>query len=292
VFAPAGARATDFRVAGRARSMYNDVMTTIFLTGATDGLGRALAGRLASEGATLILHGRDQGKLDELAAQTGGTPVLADLADLAQVRQLARDVRQHADRLDVFVSNAGIGGGEPDGRQRRTSADGYELRFAVNYLAGFLLTLELLPLLRATGSARIVNVASLGQAPIDFDDLMIERDYSGGRAYGQSKLSQIMSGFELAARVDPAEVTVNSLHPSTYMPTKMVLAERGYSVDSIEDGVTATRRLAVDPDVAGLTGRFFDRTREARANDQAYDGGARARLWERSLQLVGMPDIA
>jgi NAD(P)-dependent dehydrogenase (short-subunit alcohol dehydrogenase family) len=97
----------------------------------------------------------------------------------------------------------------------------------VNYLAGFLLTLELLPLLKAAGPARIVNVASLGQHPLDFDDLMIEHGYSGTRAYGQSKLAQIMSGFELAQRLPAEEVTVNSLHPSTHMPTKMVLAEIG-----------------------------------------------------------------
>jgi NAD(P)-dependent dehydrogenase (short-subunit alcohol dehydrogenase family) len=217
--------------------------------------------------------------------------VLADLAELAQVRDLARDVRAATDRLDVFVSNAGIGGGEPDGRTRRTSADGYELRFAVNYLAGFLLTLELLPLLRASAPARIVNVASLGQQPLDFDDLMIEHGYSGSRAYCQSKLAQIASGFELAGRVPAAEVTVNSLHPATYMPTKMVLEEIGYHIDTLEDGVTATHRLVADPALAATTGRFFDRTREARADAQAYDAGARAELWQRSLKLVDHPDV-
>src|SRR5215813_5946914 len=109
---------------------------TIFITGATDGLGRALAGRLAADGATLILHGRDHQKLDRTADDIGRArgadrprTVLADLADLAQVRRLAADVRQATDRLDVLLSNAGIGGGQPDGHDRRTSADGYELRF-------------------------------------------------------------------------------------------------------------------------------------------------------------------
>src|SRR5690349_7946619 len=250
----------------------------ILITGATDGLGRALAGRLAADGATLILHGRDRRRLDRAADEIGGTAgtdrprtVLADLAELAQVRRLAADVQQATDRLDVLVSNAGIGGGEPDGHDRRTSTDGYELRFAVNYLAGFLLTLELLPLLRASAPARIVNVASLGQHPLDFDDLMIEHGYSGPRAYSQSKLAQIMSGFELASRVPAAELTVNSLHPGTYMPTKIVLQEIGHSVDTVETGVNATARLAVGADVDGVTGRFFDRQREARADDQAYD---------------------
>jgi NAD(P)-dependent dehydrogenase (short-subunit alcohol dehydrogenase family) len=256
---------------------------TILITGATDGLGHALAERFAADGEELILHGRDA---DKLAKTADGLPgdvrtVVADLAELAQVRRLAAEVRDSTDRLDVLVSNAGIGSGEPDGRHRQTSADGHELRFAVNYLAGFLLTLELLPLVH-----RVVNVASLGQHPIDFDDLMIERGYSGTRAYGQSKLSQIMSGFELATRAP--DVAVNSLHPGTYMPTKIVLREVGHSIDSLETGVEAVRRLAVDD--TG-TGRFFDRTREATANAQAYDAEARRELWRRSLELVGHPGI-
>jgi NAD(P)-dependent dehydrogenase (short-subunit alcohol dehydrogenase family) len=269
-------------------------MGVVLITGATDGLGRALAERLAQDGEELLLHGRDADRLarvaDELAAASEGPAprtVLADLADLAEVRRLAAEIRDATDRLDVLVSNAGIGSGEPDGRDRRTSADGYELRFAVNFLAGFLLTLELLPLLRASAPARVVNVASLGQYPLDFDDLMLERGYDGSRAYAQSKLAQIMAGFELAARVPASEVTVNSLHPATYMPTKMVLQEVGRQVDSIEDGVAATYRLVSDPALAGVTGAFFDRTREARANGQAYDPEARAELWRRATELVG-----
>jgi NAD(P)-dependent dehydrogenase (short-subunit alcohol dehydrogenase family) len=270
---------------------------TIFITGATDGLGRALAERLAVGGATLLLHGRDQQRLDRAAAEiadranaTKPRTFSADLADLSQVRKLADDVRQATDRLDVFVSNAGIGSGEPDGHDRRISADGYELRFAVNYLAGFLLTVELLPLLQASAPARIINVASLGQQALEFDDLMLERDYSGVRAYCQSKLAQIMSGFELAGRIPAAQVTVNSLHPATFMPTKMVLAERGASVDTLETGVASTERLASDPALAGVTGRFFDRTRDARADPQAYDPAARARLWQVSMELTGQAE--
>lgn len=270
---------------------------TILITGATDGLGRALAQRLAAERHELILHGRDPARLEqaagEVAAVGGRRPrtVRADLSDLSQVRQLAAEVRQASDRLDVLVSNAGIGSGEPDGRHRRVSADGYELRFAVNYLAGFLLTLELLALLRASAPARIVYVASIGQHPLDFDDLMLERHYDGTRAYSQSKLAQIMSGFELASRLPASEVTVNSLHPGTYMPTKMVLLERGSSIDDLQVGVASTHRLAVGVDVAGTTGKFFDRNRESRANAQAYDPRARAELWQRSLELVSHADL-
>jgi NAD(P)-dependent dehydrogenase (short-subunit alcohol dehydrogenase family) len=265
---------------------------TILITGATDGLGRALAVQLARDGASLILHGRSRDKLEELASelQTDGashTLAVADLAELRQVRDLAEQVRRDTDRLDVLVSNAGIGSGLPDSRERQTSADGYELRFAVNYLAGFLLTNELLDLIRSSAPARIVYVASIGQHPIDFDDLMIEHGYSGPRAYGQSKLAQIMSGFELAGQLDPDQMTVNSLHPSTYMPTKIVLSEIGHSVDALEEGVAATERLAIGPELAGTTGKFFDRQLEARANPQAYDAEARAELWRRSLDLTG-----
>jgi NAD(P)-dependent dehydrogenase (short-subunit alcohol dehydrogenase family) len=268
---------------------------TILITGATDGLGRALARSLAAAGDTVILHGRDEARLKDVADEIGAAhgralTLRADLADLSQVRRLAEDVRDATDRLDVLVSNAGIGGGLPVGRERATSHDGYELRFAVNYLAGFLLTLELLPLLRRSAPARIVNVASLGQHPIDFADLQIERGYSGGRAYGQSKLAQIMSGFELAGRLPAAEVTVNSLHPATYMPTKMVLEEIGHTVDSLEVGRRATERLVSDPGLP--TGKFYDRTRETRADAQAYDAAARTELWNRSLELVGHADVS
>jgi NAD(P)-dependent dehydrogenase (short-subunit alcohol dehydrogenase family) len=261
-------------------------MSTILITGATDGLGRALAARLATEGHDLLLHGRDRVRLEAVADAIGGKPrtYLADLSDLAEVAALATAVRESSDRLDVLVSNAGIGSGEPDGRERRESANGYELRLAVNYLAGFLLTEELLPLLRRTGGAGIVNVASLGQAPLDFDDLMLTRGYSGTRAYGQSKLAQIMSGFELAARLPADEVTVNSLHPATYMPTKMVLQEIGHQVDDLATGVDAVHALVCGGDRA--TGRFYDRRREARAHAQAYDKAAQAELRRRSLDLV------
>ncbi|MEU9114833.1 SDR family NAD(P)-dependent oxidoreductase [Streptomyces sp. NPDC048483] len=265
---------------------------TILITGATDGLGRALAERLAADGADLILHGRNQDKLDriagEFAARGASRPrtVTANFADLDQVHHMAADIRAATSRLDVLVNNAGIGSGEPDGRTRRTSADGHELRFAVNHLASFLLTLELLPLLRASAPARIVNVASIGQHPIDFDDLMLEHGYHGVRAYGQSKLAQIMSGFELAARLPADEVTVNSLHPATYMPTKIVLAEIGHNIDTLEQGVAATRRLITDPTLADTTGRFYNRTRDTHAHSQAYDSEARLRLWQASLKLT------
>jgi NAD(P)-dependent dehydrogenase (short-subunit alcohol dehydrogenase family) len=270
--------------------------TTVLVTGATDGLGRAVARRLAELGATVHVHGRDRGRLQAAASTIGaatGRPPQAHLADFAaldEVRALADEVRAGTDRLHVLINNAGIGAGRPDLTTRQESSDGYELRFAVNHLAGFLLTVRLLGLLRASAPARIVNVVSLGQHPIDFDDVMLRRGYDGWRAYGQSKLAQVMAGFELAERLSDAGVAVNSLHPGTYMPTKMVLEQVGHTVDSLETGVEATVRLAVAPELEGITGRFFDRRAPARADPQAYDRDDRRRLWELSLALTGEPE--
>jgi NAD(P)-dependent dehydrogenase (short-subunit alcohol dehydrogenase family) len=266
---------------------------TILVTGATDGLGRALARELAARGATVLLHGRAKARLEdtrrEIAEATGSDRLrtyLADLASLEQVRRLGREVDAGQERLDVLVNNAGIGGDGP----RQQSADGHELRFAVNYLAPFLLTELLLPLLRRSAPARIVNVASVGQVPIDFDDVMLDRRYDALRAYRQSKLAQIMFTFELAERLRAAGesgVTVNALHPATLMNTKMALETFGYAMSTIEDGVEATLRLAVAPELEGVSGRYFDRLDDAAANAQAYDADARGRLWRLSAALTG-----
>ena len=248
---------------------------TVLVTGATDGLGRALARELAGRGATVLLHGRDQERLEETRReieQATGSDRLrgyrADLSSLEQVRRLGREVAAQQARLDVLANNAGIAGEGP----RELSADGHELRFAVNYLAPFLLTQLLLPLLRRSAPARVVNVSSVGQVPIDFDDVMLERGYDGLRAYRQSKLAQVMFTFELAERLRAAGepgVTVNALHPATLMDTKMALQTFGYAMSTIQDGVEATLRLAVAPELEGVSGRYFDRLREARANAQA-----------------------
>jgi NAD(P)-dependent dehydrogenase (short-subunit alcohol dehydrogenase family) len=227
----------------------------------------------------VLAHGRSEAKLADVPA---ADRFLADLSSLAEVRRLAAEVRERADRLDVLVNNAGIV--EPE---RRLSADGHELTFAVNYLAGFLLTLELLPLLRASAPARVVNVASIGQAPIDFADPMLEHGYEPMRAYSQSKLAQISFTLELAERVPADELTVNALHPATLMDTQMVRSAFGRSMSTVREGADATLRLIADPELDGVSGRYFDGTREARANAQAYDADARARLWELSEQLTG-----
>jgi len=265
---------------------------TILITGATDGLGKALATELAThDDIALILHGRSRERLDALMHDLSSTPadlhvVQADLAEMNQVHRLADEVTALTPALSVLVNNAGIGAGEPDGNDRRLTVDGNELRFAVNHLAAFALTQRLLPLLDAGAPARIVNVASIGQAPIDLGDPTLTHGYSGQRAYGQSKLAMITTGFTLAGRLDPARVTVNSLHPATYMPTKMVLDSVGHSIDTLEEGVHATLRLILDPKLDGITGTFYDRTREATAHPEAYHPAIADQVWCISDELT------
>jgi NAD(P)-dependent dehydrogenase (short-subunit alcohol dehydrogenase family) len=267
---------------------------TILITGATDGLGRALATELAAAGATLLLHGRDEARgRDTLAAieQATGNDRLrwlcADLSSLEEVRGLGERLAGELERLDVLVNNAGIGTTIAGEDRRMESRDGYELRFAVNYLAGYLLTRELLAVLTRSAPARIVNVSSAGQAPIDFDDVMLERNYSGVQAYCQSKLAQVMFTIDLAEELRERGVTATCLHPATYMPTKMVLEGGIEPISSLEDGVRATLRLIADPQLEGVSGSYFNGQREAEPHPQARDPEARRWLRELSDRLCG-----
>jgi len=266
---------------------------TILITGSTDGVGRQVAQRLGAAGARVLVHGRDRARGDEVVkeiARAGNDQAkfyAADLASLAEARKLAAEVRADQPRLDVLINNAGIGSAN-GGRQRRTSADGHELRFAVNYLAGFLLAHLLLPLIRDSAPARIVNVASAGQHPIDFDDVMLTRSYDGSRAYAQSKLAQIMFTIDLAHALEGSGVTVNCLHPATYMDTTMVRASGVSPVSTVAEGADAILRLVTAPELATRSGLYFNRQSEARAHSQAYDGAARERLRMLSMKLTGL----
>jgi NAD(P)-dependent dehydrogenase (short-subunit alcohol dehydrogenase family) len=254
-----------------------------------------VARSLAASGFLVLVHGRDTqrgGDLVREISRQGGSARFhrADFASLAEVRALADTVRREHDHLHLLINNAGIGTGDGAGRPapRRTSADGYELRFAVNYLAGYLLTRLLLPAIVSAAPARIVNVASVGQYPLDFDNLMLARAYSGMRAYAQSKLAQVMMTIDLAAELRDRGVTVNCLHPATYMDTTMVRAAGVEPVSTVEEGAAAVLRLATSPEVNGQTGEYFDGLRLARANAQAYDPEARRRLAEVSARLTGL----
>ena len=232
----------------------------------------------------MLVHGRDPERLaatvDEIRAATGVevASYRADLAELAQVRELADRVAADHPALDVLVNNAGIGADVPGGGERQESVDGHELPVRGQLPRGA--PADPASCSRAAGAgtergpARIVMVSSAGQAAIDFDDVMLERGYSGWRAYCQSKLAQILDAYDLADELDPDVVTATALHPATYMPTKIVPSP----ISTIAEGVAATARLAVDPELAGVTGRYFNGVREARPDPQAQDPQARARL--------------
>ena len=271
---------------------------TIIITGATDGLGERVATDLAGRGATLLLHGRnpDKGRrvLAKIREATGNGRLHyfnADLSSLAEVAALTASVTKSCPRLDVLINNAGLGAG-PDPARRETSADGFELRFAVNYLAPFLLTRRVLPLLRRsaeqTGEARIINVASAAQQAIDFNDVMLEKNYDGMRAYSQSKLALVMLTFDLAAELSETGVTANALHPESLMDTKMVREWFGTPLATVEEGAGHVECLAVADELKGVSGLYYDRGRPARASEQAYDEKARRRLRELSLIWTGL----
>ena len=262
----------------------------VLVTGSTDGLGREVALRLGALGAHVIVHGRNEERGAAVVAEItrGGKGTArfykADLASLAQVRELAANVRRDYPRLDVLVNNAGIW---LNGGSRQLSADGHELHFAVNYLSGFLLTRLLIPLIADStpGEGRIVNVASVGQQAIQFDDVMLARTYSDSRGYSQSKLAQIMFTFDLAAELKDKRVIVNAVHPSTMMPTTMVLSRGATARGSIEAGAEAVMNLITAPNLE--SGQYFNGLRPMQANAQAYDTQARERLRALSMELTG-----
>ncbi|HXL67605.1 MAG TPA: SDR family oxidoreductase [Xanthobacteraceae bacterium] len=271
----------------------NPAGKTVLVTGSTDGLGREVALRLGKLGARVLVHGRDRTRGEEVvkAIKAGGGDARfyqADLASLAEVRRLAAEVLKDNPRLDILINNAGVGSG-PAGAPREESADGHELRFAVNHLAGFLLTGLLLPTILKSAPARIVNVSSLGQQAIEFDDVMLTKAYERRRAYMQSKLAQILFTVDLAQALQGKGVTVTTLHPATYMDTKMVRAHTT-PISTVAEGADAVMQLAVSDAVEGETGVYFNGLAEARAIPQAYDRDARARLMALSLKLTGLSD--
>ena len=260
---------------------------TALVTGSTSGLGETVARRLGAMGATVIVHGLNEARGIEIAAEitkTGpGRAVFypGDLASLDQVERLAGRIRAEHAGLHLLVNNAGI-----IGQTRRESADGHELVFAINYLSHFHLTRELLPVLGSGAPARIVNVASGAQRAIDFNDVMMKDDWQSGSSYAQSKLAQIMFTLSLAETLDPRQITVNALHPATMMNTPMVTGMGRNPMSSVEDGANAVMQLAVGSALAGRTGLYFNQMNESRANPQAYDAGARKRLWDLSVELT------
>ena len=260
----------------------------VLVTGSTSGLGREVARRLGSMGAFVIVHGRNRERGMEVVEAIENEGIgnarfyAADLSSFDEVREFGETILRDYDRLDVLVNNAGFGRA-PD--ERMLSQDGLELRFQVNHLSHFLLTRMFLPRLRANAPSRIVNVSSGAQQAIDFDDVMIENDFSGGRAYAQSKLAQVMFTIDLAEELEGTGVVVNALHPATYMDTGMVRRAGLTPRATVGEGADAVMQLITSPDIG--SGGYFNRLRPARANAQAYDAEARAKLRKLSEELTG-----
>jgi NAD(P)-dependent dehydrogenase (short-subunit alcohol dehydrogenase family) len=259
------------------------------VTGSTDGLGREVALRLGAAGYHVIVHGRnaERGAAVVTEINSGGRGSArfhaADFASLAQVRQLVETIRRDYTRLHVLVNNAGVW---LNGGTRQLSADGHEMHFAVNYLAGYLLTRTLLPMMGGDTAARIINVASVGQQPLQFDNIMLATGYSDSRGYSQSKLAQIMFTFDLAEELRDRKILVNAVHPSTMMNTTMVLSRGSAARSSVDTGAEAVLNLITTSDQA--TGQYYNVLRPGQANAQAYDAGARAQLRALSQQLTGI----
>ncbi|KAB8308981.1 SDR family NAD(P)-dependent oxidoreductase [Rouxiella chamberiensis] len=271
-----------------------DESKIILITGSTDGVGRKVAERLAVSGNKILIHGRNHQRGEDVVQfirNQGGDATFyhADFSSLDGVRQLAAEVRQEHSKLDVLINNAGIGvSGNWPGRTE--SVDGFELRFAVNYLASFLLTRLLLPALFSAENARIVNVSSAGQQEIDFENIMLTHHYSGERAYCQSKLALILFTCDLALELGNSNIAVNALHPATYMNTSMVKNDGMPALSSVEEGADAILQLAISSSTEGQTGLYFDRFLPGHPHRQAFDMGARTALRATSFVLTNLQD--
>jgi NAD(P)-dependent dehydrogenase (short-subunit alcohol dehydrogenase family) len=261
------------------------------VTGATQGIGRVTALTLKQKGARVLIICRNPERAKDLAAE-GIEVFVADLSSQKEIRRVAEEIEAKVDRLDVLVNNAGA-----IFINRVTTVDGHEATFATNHLAYFLLTELLLPLVTASKSGRIVNVASAAhkRGSIDFDDLMREKGYSGFPAYSQSKLANIMFTYELARQL-PKHVTTNALHPGVVSTgfgggehnswlRPLIAIARPFFI-SAEKGAQTQLYLATSPEVEGVSGKYFDRSKAISSNRRSYDEAAQKRLWERSVELT------
>ena len=276
---------------------------TILITGATDGIGKQTALALANQGATVVITGRNQSKgeavVAELRQSSGNSKVhllVADLSIMGEVRKLAAEFKSQYKRLDVLVNNAG---GFFDTRQ--VTKEGLEYTFALNHLAYFLLTNLLLDVLKTSAPSRVVNVSSAASASakMNWDDLQFSQRYSNFAAYSQSKLANVLFSNALARRLEGSGITVNSLHPglvatrfgdnskNPLMRLAMSVVKR-FGAISPERGAETSIYLASSPDIAQVSGNYFDKKKSVAPNPIALDTTAQERLWEVSSKLVGI----
>lgn len=260
----------------------------VLVTGSTDGIGKATALELARRGWRVILHGRSPEKIAQAkreildaAPEARLDSAAADLSSLAQARALAADVNARFERLDALIHNAGV-----FMKERRLSADGYEMTLAVNHLAPFLLTRELLPRLKHS-RARVVTVSSIAhnRGRMNWDDLQLERGFDGYRAYAQSKLANLLFANELARR-ESESLTSNSLHPGV-ITTKLLKTGFNSSGANVEQGAATSVYLADSPEAAGVSGKYFADSRETPPAAHALDRDAQIRFWEISERMIG-----
>jgi NAD(P)-dependent dehydrogenase (short-subunit alcohol dehydrogenase family) len=266
------------------------------VTGATAGIGKESARALAKMGATVVIVARDAAKsartVDEIETEVPGAKldvVLADFASLGAVRDAAAEIGRRYRAIHVLMNNAGVAT-----KTRMITIDGYEQIFAVNHLAPFLFTRELMPLLRAGAPSRIVNVASMAERnnPIDFDDLQSEKQFGGFRVYGKSKLANVMFTYQLAARLAGTGITANCLHPgavATDMLKKipwLLYAIISPFLLTPEQGAVTQVYLASSPAVEGVSGGYYIKSKAVRSSPRSYDVSAQKRLWEASEKLV------
>ena len=259
------------------------------VTGATSGLGRSLARALADRGWTVLVHGRDANRcaavVDELRA-AGGTasPYVADLASLEEAAELGRRVAAEHPSLGLLVNNAGVGAGR-DTRRRELSPDGYELRFAVNYLAPVVLTRALRSPLRAAGTAQVLNIGSIGQSPFDPDDVQFTRRYDGMEAYTRSKFALAAFTFTIAEEYARDGIGVNCVHPANYMDTTMVIEAGVRPWSTVAQGTAAVLH-ALDEGARGASGQYYNESRRAKAHRLAYSTDTQQRLASLTDQLI------
>ena len=276
---------------------------TCIVTGANTGIGKAAATEIARMGARVVMvcRSRERGRqaLVEVCQESGSSTVdlvVADLSRPATVRTLAQKLSGAYPQIDVLINNAGL-----YRSRRELTDDGLEMTFAVNHLAYFTLTLCLLDTLRQSAPARVVNVASGAHrgARMHFDDLQGERKYRGMRAYGQSKLANLLFTFELARRLEGSGVTANALHPGTVASEFGRKGNGAFSLlfsvgkpmmKSPEEGAQTVVHLATSPDLDGITGGYYVNEKPARSSTESQNLDAAARLWSESLLLAGFEE--
>ncbi|MFO8063799.1 MAG: SDR family oxidoreductase [Spirochaetia bacterium] len=262
----------------------------VLITGSTDGIGKATAVELADRGLEVIVHGRTRERASEAAQEVQSRApearvetAVADLASLEQVGALAAEIEERFGAIDVLINNAGV-----MTNSRRESKDGYELQFAVNHLAHFLLTNKLVDSMVENASGRIINVSSMVHASgeIDFNDLQMRRGYSGYRAYAQSKLANVLFTYELARRIEGTGVTANALHPGVIATKLLHVSFAGGG--PVHEGAQTPVYLATDPEVANTNGAYFAERRQVRSSSLSYDEELAKRLWRVSEELTGL----